>query len=222
MSTKPSVVAQTIAQTLDLDALEAEALASATPFEQLKYLQGKQQTAALEEANRIARASRRDEENQLVECAERMRQADEAHIARGKLIVVEHVRCMTKIQLSECPGAPLVEAEFTAVVQRDAAGKRGKVQQLVDIDLSKAEAPIIADATEKFRGALEDAERAADESTKNEIHMRIHGRSAEGLQFRRWREVWQPLLRRVVGQCIEDLLAEGIVKIVIPSAKAAE
>jgi hypothetical protein len=221
VSSKPSAVA--IAQTTDLEALEREALASMTPVERLTYATQKRLLAAQEDANRIARASRRDEENQQAECAERVRQADEAHAALALSRVVERVRLSTVLELSECRDAPRVPICFTAMIQRDAAGGHGKVTQLHDIDFAEVEIALRASCTEKYAGSLEDCERNADENGKNEILQRINGRSAEGLQFRRWSEAWQPLIRRVVGKHVEELIAEGIVRVVDPStATAAE
>ena len=219
MSSKASAPAHTT----DLDTLEREALASMSPVERLTYATQKRLLAAQEDANSIARASRRDEENLLAECAERVRQADEAHAALARSRVVDRVRIVTVFEMTECRDAPRVPVNFTAMIQRDAAGERGKVTQLHDIDFTEVEAVLRASCLEKYQGSLDDARRMADTIAEQEIMQRVNGRSAEGLQHRRWAEAWQILIRRVVGKDIEQLLTDGIVsRIVEPSAATTE
>ena len=215
MSTKPSVVAQTIAQTVDISALEREAIPLMSPVERLNYFTQK-------EANDLARKSLRLEDNEQVAIAETVKQADEERTRAAAARRVERVRLSTVLEMINCKGER-VPICFTAEVQRVAAGERGKVTQLHDIDLAPVEAVLLASCLEKYQGSIDDARRMADTIAEQEIMQRVNGRSAEGLQHRRWAEAWQILIRRVVGKDIEQLLTDGIVsRIVEPSAATTE
>lgn len=211
---------------------DAATLAAMSPVERAHFQLAQRQLAATEEANRIARASFRMQENHDAVAAEKNRQAEEERARRCATLTPVQVRLAVPHTLDRCVGKPRVDVAVTGVGVTDENGTV-TLNALRDWSAEEAEAIIHDECISLIQGMLAEAERAADEADAASLRKAILGKARpDGFKHRRWVEVHQPLIAAIIGAkkltgrtlpgdvketrpaTLQELVTDGVVRIV--------
>jgi hypothetical protein len=220
------------AASVDLDRLYEAAVADMTPKERYAAELGRQQLEELRVQNRIAAAGERRETravDAMVE--EKVLLADEQHkaIAAGRRAA--RVKLETAFQLDRVQGMPLATVRVLALgeIRGDAEKHAGEffVNSLSGWEMAEAEAILLKDTMEPFQQQIDELvmNGHTDVAAKLKAACLSNGHivagSAEnpmstgimGLGGRRWKELTQPTIRRLVTRKpLSELIASGACK----------